>query len=143
MYNIDTNFILIFSLSQILREATKTSPCKVARTDSMVEETMAGEGPDQDEGIIANVDAPEDCQGLTEPSTPEPKSKTTKTPDSNKEKENHSTYKSKNLQKLSECKNLRRQLKRLRDRNLLAKKVLHSMFFNRFQGAWDTWELIE
>ena len=70
-----------------MREATKTSPCKVARTDSMVGETMAGEGPDQDEGVIANVDAPEDCQGLTEPCTPEPKSKTTQTPDSNKDKE--------------------------------------------------------
>ena len=94
----------------------------------MVEETMAGEGPDQDEGVIANVDAPEDCQGLTESCTPEPKSKTTQTPDSNKGKENHSTYKSKYLQKLSECKNFRRQLKRLRQKFVSKKGTTQYVF---------------
>ena len=127
-------------LTQILREATKTSPCKVARTDSTVEEIMAVEGPDQDEGVVTSVGAPGEYQELTEPSSPQPKSKTTQTPDSYTEKKNHNTYKSKYLQKLSECKNLRRQVKRLRGRNLLAKKVLHSLsmvIFNKFQGVWD------
>jgi hypothetical protein len=95
----------------------------------MVEEIMAIEGTDQDEGVITTVEAPGDCQEPTEPSSPEPKSKTTQTPDGYKEKENHNTYKSKYLQKLSECKNLRRQVKRMRGRNLLAKKVLHSMWY--------------
>ena len=95
----------------------------------MVEEIMAIEGTDQDEGVITTVEAPGDCQEPTEPSSPEPKSNTTQTPDGYKEKENHNTYKSKYLQKLSECKNLRRQVKRMRGRNLLAKKVLHSMWY--------------
>jgi molecular chaperone GrpE (heat shock protein) len=98
----------------------------VARTASTVEEIMAIEGTDQDEGVITTVEAPGDCQEPTEPSSPEPKSKTTQTPDGYKEKENHNTYKSKYLQKLSECKNLRRQVKRLRQK-FVSKKVLHSM----------------
>jgi hypothetical protein len=58
----------------------------MARTASTVEEIMAIEGTDQDEGVITTVEAPGDCQEPTEPSSPEPKSNTTQTPDGYKRK---------------------------------------------------------
>lgn len=98
----------------------------MARKANTGQEMMAVEGTDQDEGVVTTVDAQGDYEEAPKPGTPELKSNATQTPDVYKEKENYNTYKSKYLQKLSECKNLRRQVKRLRGRNLLAKKVLHS-----------------
>ncbi|CAB3991479.1 Hypothetical predicted protein [Paramuricea clavata] len=83
---------------------------------------MAIEETDQDEGVITTVEAPGDCHKPTEPSSPEPKSKTTQTLDGYKEKENHNSYKSKYLQKLSECKNLEKSCKETERQKFVSKK---------------------